>query len=987
MAEPAVADSVIENPAPEAIPGASPDEKWARTIRERAVHPSSHNPAAITTLSETDPQADFEKLEPGKKFIGKDKQVRVKPYTVANDSDFDSVPEGALFTDPFGKTRTKPKFEPIDYTSQTLYDMAITDSERKKALEHSYPGKVKQDTLGEYYVDEGEVKRKPGRGVSSVTGFASAAAAPTALSAGGALLGGAMGPFTAAAGAAGGAALGQGFNDIILGLTSGLDRTTAEELTNLGESAAMSAGGEVIGRGAAAFVPSIKAGMSNVGAALPGAVRKFTGATPENLEMAESLSKKGVMVPPSAVLKESPHIINVAERFDPAFRTQKPFLESATAHYDKSTEAILDKFGVKQKESLIKPKSAVPTQEAGAAIIRRGAAESQEANAAFQAALDKKAAELQVGAGEKVAQREVILKTAEEARQKAQALIDHGFNDIKQDVDAAVKLSGAGGNSGELWDMVGKKLQALKKAIQDKHTEWYNQADQAAAGHLPNSAGLSSTAEEFLSQMPEGFESRYPSIVKKLRDMAGAKNEETGEWIKEPVQPTFGQLHNLRSDLRNNVRWYEIAPDIKDGVYKFFSKKVDDIIHDPNASKELKTASQILDATDKSYGENMKIFNDSRIGAVIKGLESGQPADPKVLYETIVKEGRTDLTKTIEKMVGPNLWAGVKAADIQEMLDASKGYLPGEIDGNAFARQVLDRHRSNMLETVHGKEASAKLLEQARNVALLNGKNSIQVRPGDTLTTVIGRARQAADEAKRVANQDPLGTLSREMKKVEAARANSAAKLKAANKNDPLNFLLDPTTGADEAVNKILANEDMIRAASFKFGKDSPEFNMLRQIYAQRVLRETMTPSKNLAKISDEIQQLMFPGTTRSDIETLAKEMDFLMGAKVFQGGDVAGGMSAMSKVENPIGGKIVGSVTKAVPGVNTIGRSTRGKYYQVITDFVSKNPALFSYMMKGLKGTEEEKQAVRQALSKVLQRGGSVGAGAGAAVQEGGTE
>ena len=162
---------------------------------------------------------------------------------------------------------------------------------------------------------------------------------------------------------------------------------------------------------------------------------------------------------------------------------------------------------------------------------------------------------------------------------------------------------------------------------------------------------------------------------------------------------------------------------------------------------------------------------------------------------------------------------------------------------------------------------------------------------------------------------------------------------------------------------------------------------MLRQVYAQRVLQNTLHPSKELAKISPEVQQLMFPGTTLGDLQTLAKEMDFLMGAKVFQGGDTAGGMAVMSRVENPVGGKIAGPILKAVPGVGTLGRAARGMYYKAITDFVSKNPPLFHYLMRGLKGTPEEKQAVKQILSKVLQRGGAMGAGGAEALEQGGLQ
>ena len=102
-----------------------------------------------------------------------------------------------------GKLRQKPKFEPLNFSSQTLYDMSVTDSEKKKALERSYPGKVKQDTEGLYVEDNGKFRR-PGRGTSSATGFIASAAAPTAGAVVGALGGGAAGGFVG--GAVGGAA-------------------------------------------------------------------------------------------------------------------------------------------------------------------------------------------------------------------------------------------------------------------------------------------------------------------------------------------------------------------------------------------------------------------------------------------------------------------------------------------------------------------------------------------------------------------------------------------------------------------------------------------------------------------------------------------------------------------------------------------------------------------------------------------------------------
>ena len=991
------ANQIVEDRFP-AAPDAGPSPEEAAALEKPYL-----GKAPIHHVKEAPPAqiADdnaYEALKPGSKFVGPDGKTRSKPYNVASDQDFQSVPEGAQFMDPDGKLRQKPKYEGIDFTAQTLYDMAVTPKEKRKALERSYKGKVKGEDNDLYVEDEGGVYRKPGRGLNAATGFAASAALPTGGAVLGALGGGAAGSAVpgagnvagVVAGGASGGVLGQYFNDLILQLSGVYDRTTGEEAANLGMAGLTGGMGGGVGRGIATAVPSLKAGVSAAGNALPGVAAHFLGATGPDLQMARELADKGVMVPPSAWAHEAPHLQNLTEVFDPAFRTNKPLMESATQHYEKSAGELLEGVGVKPEGSIVKPSADVPTQKTGEAIMQRTLQESKAADDALSVAIEQRKAAVQSGLPENIAQRETLTKAAEESRKAAQSLIDQGFKDIQQNVDTATKVSGAGGNSGELWEMVAGKLQAVKRGIQERHSTWYDQADAVAGGHLPNVQGLEPIAKSFLEQLPEGFENKYPSIVKQLRDMQGIADE-SGEIVKKAADPTFGQLHNLRSQLRNNVNWYEISPDFKDGVYKQLQKHVDDVLHDPNAPKELQTAAQMLDATDKSYGENMRIFKDRAVRAVVKGLEGGEPADPKVLFDTVVKNGRSDLTTKVKDMVGPNLWAGVKAADVQEMLDLSKTLTPGEIDGKAFAKQVLDRHRSNMLESVHGKEASEQLLKQAQYIAALDGKLELPVRPGDTMTSLIARARATAEEAKKAGERDPLATLNKEMKRIESDRSRLAAKNKAERRNDPLGFLYDPTTGADAAVNKILGSEDLILAAAAKFGEKSPEFEMLRQVYAQRILQGTMQPSSRLKDVSSEIQQLMFPGTTLPQLKTLAKEMDFLLNTRANARGDMAGGMSAMSKVEHPIGGQFLGPLgitagTKLIPGLDAGARATRGKFYATVTKMMT-SPAFLRWVEKGLSGTAEEKEATRQVLSKVLQKGGALGAGAGEAVFQGGMQ
>jgi hypothetical protein len=149
-------------------------------------------------------------------------------------------------------------------------------------------------------------------------------------------------------------------------------------------------------------------------------------------------------------------------------------------------------------------------------------------------------------------------------------------------------------------------------------------------------------------------------------------------------------------------------------------------------------------------------------------------------------------------------------------------------------------------------------------------------------------------------------------------------------------------------------------------------------------LRSSMQPGKALEKVSPEVQQLMFPGVSLSQMQTLAKEMDFLLDTRAGKG--TAAGMAAMSKVEHPwgsgIAGKVIGTATKAVPGSGAAARATLGAYYKAVRQMAT-SPALMRWLEKGLNGTPADREAVRQSIQSVLQKGGAMGAGAGEAAAQ----
>jgi hypothetical protein len=939
----------------------------------RAFVPLHGKEQEIVQLNEGDEgDKQYADLAPGKKFKDPSGTLRVKPYEVGDDETYWTVPEGSQFLDPEGTLRTKPNYEGVGFTAQTLYDMGTNPRERRRALERSYPGKVKESG-GQFYVEDDGVLRRPksmGESWSSAASGIAAGAAPVAGAIGGEVGGAFFGNLPGAiAGAAGGGAAGQGFNDLVLGLAGIYDRSPAEEAGQLAVAGGVSAAGTAVGRIAAPWVGATAVGKE----AGPRLAAHFLGADPEGLKTALELrTQKGVdLVPPGMWAKEAPHLVNVAQVYDPAFRQWNPLQTSATKHYERGVGDIYKEIGIEPKGSIVKPGATPSTREAGEALLAR----RLQAQQAADQLLKQKIAQLKSGSLPDGSQ---VMQAADASHREATRLIDLGFQNIERGVTDAMRVSKTGHNSGDLWAAVGDKLTKIRQGIAERAKVSYQNADAAAEGQLPDIGDLPETARDFLERLPEPFQSNYPTVVRKLRDLAGVPELDeagatTGEWKQEPINPTFGQLHELRSFLRSNVNWYDLTPDIRDGVFKFFANKIDGILKNPGNTPELQLASKLLAQTDRWYREQIQPLNDKRIQAVISGLESGLPADPKVLFDTLIKEGRTDLTRKVADMIGPSLWGGVKAADVEQMLEASRSLVPNQYDGNAFAREVLSRHRSGMLEAVHGREASEPLIRQAQYIAMLDGKLDVAVRPGDRIADVIGKARDAAAAAKDAAARDPLAVLGRETKRIEAQHRLELARFR---RSDPLGFVLDPTVGATEAVDRILGKEDLILAAAGRFGEDSREFNLLRQIYVRRVLEGTFNPSERFSGISPEVQSLMFPGVTIDMMKTLVKEMDLLSQRGVR---DTAKSMAAQSHVERPWTELPLGHsrMTKII-GATAVGRSLLGKYFATVTE-LANSPALLRYIEKGLKGDERARAMSREALKRLSERGGHIG-GAGAA-------
>lgn len=966
--------------------------------------------AGITTVAD---EAGYNAVPAGRQYRDPEGNVRTKAHIVRNEKDYSAVPEGATYLDPEGNERQKPTFEPLNYTAQTLHSMALNPKEQKKALEYAYPGKVQQDETGEFFVDDDGVRRKAGatRGVKPFLGAVTAAAAPTLGAVFGSIGGGLAGnvPGVVAGGGAG-AVAGQMVNDALFAAIAGADRTAGEELTSLGTNFLTGGAGTGVGRGIATVVPSLKAGVSAVSNALPGALRSITGATKEGLEQAENLGKRGYAVTPSATMPEAPHLQNIVEVLDPAFRTDKPLVKQNVKAYEKEAGDILEKAGVPEfqtkaptgdaeglvkppaRPSLTDPEAAVPTLRVGEALRERAMGQAAEADAKLAEAFAQRKAALEAGAPDSISQQQAILRAQEESRRAVDTLLNENYAAINQDVERAYRVAQAGANSGEAWQQVADQFAATRRAIGERANKMYSDS-HALGGDTPiSSAPLSEAARDFAAQLPEEFRTTQPAIVRRLEALAG-EVDKAGNVVRPPTDLTFAEAHQLRSVMRANADFSRLNSDVKNGTYKHFNNVLDDAIHDTGAAPNLQAAARALDQADAFYREQMPIFNARQIQAVMRGVEAGEPANPIALYKTLVDADNPQMTARIRQMVGPNLWSAVQAAHVDDLMRRSMSKtVRGAIDGPAFARNVLEDANSGLLNQVQDRAMTERLLRQVDALAMARGKLDVPVNSGDRLMDVIARARAAEEEAKRFGNSDPLLAVKKEAQKLDGEAKRTMGQARGERKKEPLGFLYDTSVGAQAAADKILANPDLMLAAAAKFGRDSTEFKMLQQAYLWKVLQGDMDPGKALAKVAPEIQHLMIPEATLPQLQALAKDMDFLTGTKLMKNSDNLGGsMMATAKVEHPPLGSIRG-IAKRIPLAGQLSefgaRAALTKYYAIVSKITSQNPALFTYMLRGLRGTPEQREMAKEAIQAVLQRGGAVGAGAAeGAYQMGGSQ
>ena len=406
------------------------------------------------------------------------------------------------------------------------------------------------------------------------------------------------------------------------------------------------------------------------------------------------------------------------------FDASDTYLANAEKFMDKRAKDILahKDIGSIVEDSLVHPKAAVSTEEAGSLLKEsarlRAVNQSVEADRQLAEALANRRAAVEAKHAPDIeahrARNESVIKTATQAKTAADNLVNEGFQAIEKQADDAIRVAQVGHNAGDLWRTVAESFVGLRKSIGVRASKMYEDAETASGGLVPpGSNGLARPAQQLIEELPENFESLHPSIVRKLRDIAGTKDPKTGEWIKEPADATWVQLHNLRSQIRQDIKWNDLPSDIRNGTLKFLDGKINEVLHPVETGETAAVGRLPVSAEVKA-----EPFRPSQVP---------DPNAPPAYRVAIEDKGKKLFSATLSP------WSGeYRINDIERVDPSAKGMGPAAYQ--KLAEFIRRQHNTELLSGVSGDTSpGAKAVQAKLQAAGLFDAESGAVRPGDRI--------------------------------------------------------------------------------------------------------------------------------------------------------------------------------------------------------------------------------------------------------------
>jgi hypothetical protein len=964
--------------------------------------------------------AEVEALPSGSYFLDAASGKRLqRPYDIPDISKVSTVPEGSYFRLPGDpKPKLRSPTEPLDAGAAALYGLASKPSQQRKVLEVIYGKDAIQEEpgTGELLVRSPEGKwLRPGKGAGGPLGWLEGAAAPGLAGIGtGALAAGTTALMTKnpmlayGAGVAGGGVgmmEGRAFNNMILGLF-GVTSSADEEREMLDEAMKSGMIGEAVGRPVGSVLGAglnvgkeVVAGTTKLREAGPRFLRYATGTNPEELKQALKLREgnpaqgiPGVVPPVSMFAHEVPMFELISKEFDPMFRLS-PMMLSQERFYEATAGRQAERFGIDHPGgSYLSPERAVDTEGTGVLLQSRVADELARKNAALDTALEAHVADLRTGAFGQQAEKESTLSILEAAsadlRKTATETVDAAFAQLDKHAAAADKRMGGGPYPGEaegahknvaerLHQVKGNSYNQVGLGIQGVSERGYRAA-YTLAGQTPlYKTPLEQEAVDYLSRQAPGFEQEAPGIVQKFESISklvgtGRIDPATGEEVMQVPDITLEQAHSLLKWANAKPNWNSLNADVVEGAKQHMAGMLRRWMHDPRQPPAVQAGVRELDRWNAWYKNAMAKFDQKSIMTISHEMDNNRivnaPSLAKMIFEEGDKPSAYNLAQ-IKKLIGGQRFRDLLTIDMKRVVDGMKDST-GRVDGIRLANDVADRLRRGVWPET---EAGRGLLKDAQQLALTQGKIELEALPGDTVGSLLTRAKQFKADIDVRVKEDPLKVLEGEMKTAQAGTASAKTDVLRESSAGPLGFLArglpgEQSLAAGAAAKRIIDDPNLIVAAAERFKPDSPEFTAIRQNYIESVLQHGQI--SKIFNLSETAQNYLMPGISREEMVTFAKNWQAL-GRSLK--GTFGGGMAATSRVTNPIaelrkyGGHYMAAALDKIPIVGPyIARVAVGKFYALITDHIITNQKIWSYMAKGLESSDK----VEAEKARILMQG-----------------
>lgn len=543
---------------------------------------------------------------------------------------------------------------------------------------------------------------------------------------------------------------------------------------------------------------------------------------------------------------------------------------------------------------------------------------------------------------------------------------------------------------GDLAEVLNGKVQDFRRRIQAQASGIYERADREAAKggkRAPkiDTSSAKSVIADFEADIPEDLLHGNPALRRSLDAMKQGKM-------------TFGQIHELRSHLRDLGYSDKLSPELKRGRFNYLSNVVDELINSQANHPQLQKAARILREADDFYSKEMARFRDKSLQQLADNMRSKLPPDFTEVAGQILNSGNTSARREVLNIAGEDGRRKIASAVASQLTDGVRN-ITGEVDTAAFARRVNEMVKDGSLRDIFPQDyktiqALARRLEQSTS------REKITLGPQDNFVKALQAANKAMDARNDTIKANPVKALLKalsdqgeaEAKDIRAGAAESAAgvlkpvveenaqvrkmaeetgrslrkdalrdaaharldarsktkevagQLAEAHKDDPLARFANPSIAAEDAAKEVLARPVMLEHLIDRYGADHPAVQMVRKVALDEVLGATLQAKSStkgvgaaiakLRQLSERQQNALFPGGI-DELVRLGKDLEAIEGPA-----DTS--MASMAK------GAVLGRPTV------DIAHPWRSSWVQQMVYRIGANIAVRPTMLRALRGELE---------------------------------